>query len=555
MDVRRHYVTVGTRQVHYRRAGMGPPILAFHSSPQTGAFVLPYLKDFAARFTIIAPDTPGYGGSDPLPQDYPTIEEYADASVETADALGLTRVIVYGTHTGAHIALEFARRHPQRVSLCILDGISFYTDDEQKEMKARYAPPFEPLADGGHLAWAWQHTRDQMLFYPWFRWEKERRLGNPMRDPAYIHQVVLWKMLPGWGYRKGYQAAFSHPTLTAARALSVPTLILAQASDILAPMASRITGVPPQVEVKVLPADKAPWLAAMNTVLDRTAPGMDTAPPVPAERQTSTGIQHGYVDHGSGQIFVRRRAGTGRPLLLLHGDMESSALLAPLMAALPAGRPLVALDLPGLGDSDPLAPGADLAAYRAAVEQVLRRLGIARCDLYARELAAPLALDLARAQPQAVAGVVFDQPVLAAPGERADPLAHYAPPLAPSWDGAYLMTAWHRLRDRALFWPWYRRDRAAVRWLDPALDAAELQLRLVETLKNPSSQGDYALAALGWTGEAPAGLRGHMLVSDKDPASAHARTVLEKAGLAVVPRQPADVAARAALIDRLLGPA
>ena len=86
MEARRHYVTVGNRQVHYYRLGQGPVILAFHSSPQTGNFVLPYLKDFANRFTIIAPDTPGYGGSDPLPPEYPTIEDYADAAVPFADA-------------------------------------------------------------------------------------------------------------------------------------------------------------------------------------------------------------------------------------------------------------------------------------------------------------------------------------------------------------------------------------------------------------------------------------------------------------------------------------
>lgn len=554
MEARRHYVIVGNRQVHYRRMGKGPPILAFHSSPQTGDFVLPYLKPFAERFTIIAPDTPGYGGSDPLPMEYPVIEDYADASLQMADALGLGKVIVYGTHTGAHIALEYARRHPQRVSLCILDGISFYTEEEQKEMRAHYAPPFEPLADGGHLAWAWQHTRDQMLFYPWFRWEKERRLGNTMRDPSYIHQIVLWKMLPGWGYRKGYQAAFGHPTLPAVRALTVPTLILAQASDILAPMASRIVDVPKSVTVEVLPAEKAPWLAAMNRVLDQAAPLTDPAPQVPADRAMAGVLQRGYVDHGGGQIFVRRREGTGRPLLLLHGDMESSALLASLMAAMAPGRPLIALDLPGLGDSDPLPSGADLTAYRDAVEQVLRRLGAAQFDLYARELATPLALALAQALPQAVGTIVLDQPVLVSPEERTDLLANYTPALAPGWDGAHLMTAWHRLRDRALFWPWYRRDRTGVRWVDPALDAAELQLRLIETLKNPQSHGDFARAALGWTGAAPASLRGHLLLADRDPASAHARLILERAGMATVSEQPVDVSGRAAVIERLLDP-
>lgn len=552
MEARRHYVSVGNRQVHYRRAGKGPPVLAFHSSPQTGGFVLPYLKDFAARFTLIAPDTPGYGGSDPLPQEYPTIEEYADAAVQMADALGIARCIVYGTHTGAHIALEYARRHPQRVALCILDGISFYTPEEQAELRARYAPPFEPTADGGHLAWAWQHTRDQLLFYPWFRWEKDRRLNSTVRDPSYTHQVVLWKMAATWGYRKGYQAAFTHPTLPAVRALTVPTIILAPASDILAPMLSRVTDVPPNVEVLAVPADKAPWLAAMNRVLDAAAPKLSAAPPEPANRVPPAGIRRSYVDHGGGQILVRERAGQGRPVLLLHGDMSASAVLAPLMAAWPAGRPLLAPDLPGVGDSDPLPPGTDLEAYRAALAQLLAARGVDRFDLYAADLAAPLALALARSLPQAVGRVILDQPVLVDAAQRADLLAQHAPALAPSWEGAHLLTAWHRLRDRALFWPWYKRDRDGIRWVEPAIDAAELQLRLVETLKNPASHGDFARAALAWTGGVPAGLRGHMQVADRDPSSAVARASLEAAGWTAQPLLPPDATAAAAQLARLL---
>ena len=553
MEARRHYVTVGNRQVHYYRLGQGPVILAFHSSPQTGNFVLPYLKDFANRFTIIAPDTPGYGGSDPLPPEYPTIEDYADAAVPFADALGLNKVIVYGTHTGAHIALEYARRHPSRVALCVLDGISFYTDEERKELLQRYAPAFEPSTDGAHLAWAWQHTRDQMLFYPWFRWEKDRRLAANLRDADYTHQIVLWKMLPGWGYRKGYQAAFSHPTLPPLRAVTVPTIVLASASDILAPMLARVTDVPKNVEVVAVPADKGPWLAAMNRTLDRAAPELPPAPPVPAARTPLPAVARDYVDGAAGQVLLRRRPGQGRPILLLHGEMEASASLVPLMNALAPGRPLIALDLPGVGDTKALPVGkADLTAYRAVLEQVLLACGVDGFDLYARDLAAPLALELARAQVKRIGELVLDTPVLPARSEQSDLLAHYAPPLAPTTDGAHLQTAWHRLRDRALFWPWYRRERDAVRWVEPAIDATDLQLRLVETLKNPLSHGDFARAAIAWTGDVPSGLRGHVLATDKDPATTHARAVLEKAGLGVVAEQPADVAARAALVTRLL---
>ena len=148
--------------------------------------------------------------------------------------------------------------------------------------------------------------------------------------------------------------------------------------------------------------------------------------------------------------------------------------------------------------------------------------------------------------------MVLEAPVLIDPAFAADILEHYLPPLLPDRWGTHLLRAWNMRRDMFLFWPWYRRERDAVRWVEPAIDATDLQLRLVETLKNPLSHGDFARAAIAWTGDVPSGLRGHVLATDKDPATTHARAVLEKAGLVVVTEQPADVAARAALITRLL---
>ena len=66
MNITRHFVRAGGREVHYRRAGSGPPFVLFHVSPQSSAFVLPHLLPLADRYTLIGLDTPGYGESDPL---------------------------------------------------------------------------------------------------------------------------------------------------------------------------------------------------------------------------------------------------------------------------------------------------------------------------------------------------------------------------------------------------------------------------------------------------------------------------------------------------------
>ncbi|NIQ53542.1 MAG: hypothetical protein GWN71_08945, partial [Gammaproteobacteria bacterium] len=45
----------------------------------------------------------------------------------------------------------------------------------------------------------------------------------------------------------------------------------------------------------------------------------------------------------------------------------------------------------------------------------------------------------------------------------AERLARYAPELEPAPFGEHALWVWNYLRDQALFWPWFRRDAAAVR--------------------------------------------------------------------------------------------
>jgi hypothetical protein len=60
MTMQRHFVVLedGT-QLHYRRAGSGPPVVLLHSSPQSGAASEPMALRLAAHFTAICRDTPG----------------------------------------------------------------------------------------------------------------------------------------------------------------------------------------------------------------------------------------------------------------------------------------------------------------------------------------------------------------------------------------------------------------------------------------------------------------------------------------------------------------
>ena len=106
------------------------------------------MADLAADRTVIALDAPGAGESAGLGLSAPACADYSDTLGETLDWLGLERVDLYGSHTGATLALDFAYRHPERVDRLVLNALGTYTQDERTDLLANYTPSLEPRWDG-----------------------------------------------------------------------------------------------------------------------------------------------------------------------------------------------------------------------------------------------------------------------------------------------------------------------------------------------------------------------------------------------------------------------
>ncbi len=92
------------------------------------------------------------------------------------------------------------------------------------------------------------------------------------------------------------------------------------------------------------------------------------------------------------------RAGSGKPMVLLHGVGSSRDVWAPVIPALAERFEVFALDLPGFGDSQPLAGGEEpsVPALARAVELELDRLGVGEPDLVGNSMGAWVAFELAR---------------------------------------------------------------------------------------------------------------------------------------------------------------
>jgi pimeloyl-ACP methyl ester carboxylesterase len=93
------------------------------------------------------------------------------------------------------------------------------------------------------------------------------------------------------------------------------------------------------------------------------------------------------------------RLGEGPPLVLIHGLGGTRRIWHPQLAALARDREVIAVDMPGFGDSPALPPGspATAAALGEAVAATMDELGIESADLAGNSLGGWVALEMARA--------------------------------------------------------------------------------------------------------------------------------------------------------------
>ena len=170
-QIERAFVDLREGQVHLRRSvGAAPadvpPLWMIHASPASSVSLVGLMQELGRTRRVIAPDTLGNGDSAPAAPTVPDIAYYADSSLRVMDALGIERVDLYGSHTGAHIVSEMAIARPDRFRRMILDGVAMFTPEEKKENLATYAPAIEPDAFGTQFHWAWHFVREPGLVLP-----------------------------------------------------------------------------------------------------------------------------------------------------------------------------------------------------------------------------------------------------------------------------------------------------------------------------------------------------------------------------------------------------
>ena len=133
-------------EIHFRRAGKGPPLLLLHGYPETHVCWHRVAPRLAESFSLVLPDLPGYGDSSFLEPDEAN-RRYSKRNMAAVmaglmQALGHERFALVGHDRGARVAYRLALDRPHLVErLALLDIIPDHRGLGKLRQEARRLPP------------------------------------------------------------------------------------------------------------------------------------------------------------------------------------------------------------------------------------------------------------------------------------------------------------------------------------------------------------------------------------------------------------------------------
>jgi len=220
---RRHLVETRHGVMHLTTTaavGVASPLVLLHMSPLSGRMFDRIVPKLARNRPVIVPDRLGFGYSDRLREPLP-FEEYALATMDALESVGVDVFDVIGIHTGSCEAIELAVANSGRVRRAGIVAIPVFTDEELASFKSHYFEPPDPAADGSHLQWAWDW---------WHEWQQKEPLWDlEMLDARVLDHMDSWPYF-WWTYH----SVFDYPTAERVATVTQPFLTLAPHDDLWA---------------------------------------------------------------------------------------------------------------------------------------------------------------------------------------------------------------------------------------------------------------------------------------------------------------------------------
>jgi 3-oxoadipate enol-lactonase len=125
---------------------------------------------------------------------------------------------------------------------------------------------------------------------------------------------------------------------------------------------------------------------------------------------TNNGCQIGYDEAG---------AGSGVPIVFLHGVGSDRSVWHPQLEHFGATRRAIAVDYPGYGDSDPAPEGTTRDDYASAIISAMDGLGVHRAHICGLSLGGVVAIAIHHAAPERCASLILADTFAVHPDGRA----------------------------------------------------------------------------------------------------------------------------------------
>lgn len=414
LTVTRHYLTMNGRTVHYRRCGQGPALLMVHQSPRSSSEYAELMQKWGHHFTCVAPDTPGFGQSDPLNNPAPEIEDFADALIEFTEAVGISRVLGYGFHSGGIILVTAMKRHMAKFEALAIGGYAIWNDEERGKLGPPYIPPNPPKAYGEHLVWLWNRILEQSWYFPWFEPADANRMAGAHDDIRRVDAVIQDMLDSGDAYRLGYGAVLrSGRDIPPRDAITPPVRITAYDGDPLKDHLARLHDLPAGWEAYAVDSPEAHRADSLAFLL---ASGNGHTENLVEDND------RGFLRVSTAEFdgLIHWQGARGAAVLQIHAPGREAGLID--------NKQCIRIDLPGHGLSNGWkgSPPADFSAWQEVIHAVATHFGTS---------------------------TISHEPLPAGDPER------LYPDLSPDRYGSYLTRAWAVVRAKHIFAPWYEANK------------------------------------------------------------------------------------------------